>query len=114
MGPILSVKELRQRLLAANQPISAPADDVFVIPSPDTIVNVSAGCDPVLYPEWRNRYFVCLRLRESDYNSALCIQHDPAFALPKPFRAAAEQSSSEWDFQQGPFRWLIQRLLRFG
>jgi hypothetical protein len=107
MRRILVVRELRDRLISADHLLAA----LNVLPCPNTHVTVGLNLDPTLKPEYRERYFACLL--ESQDNPVPIVQYDAAFALSEPFRDAAEQSLPASDFMDGPFRWLLHRLLRF-
>jgi hypothetical protein len=115
MGRSLSASELRATLITAGQEVLEENGDaidvVHVSPSRDIIVTVSLNLDPTLKPKYRERYFACFL--ESEQNPVPVIRFDPSFAFPEEFRSVAEQSPPANEFVDGPFRWLLHRLLRF-
>jgi hypothetical protein len=115
MRRTLAVRELRDRLIGAGHEVPNGTDETAgaadVWPNPHTIVTVGLHLDPTLKPEYRKRYFACLL--ESQDNPVPVLQYDTAFALPEPFRSAAQQPPPAGRFMGGPFRWLLHRLLRF-
>ena len=115
MRRTLTVRELRDWLISAGHEVPKGTDEMAAVtdvkPRPHTIVTVGLYLDPMLKPEYRERYFTCLL--EAQDNPVPVLQHDAAFALPEPFRSAAEHLHPAGDFMDGPFRWLLHRLLRF-
>jgi hypothetical protein len=108
----LSPAELHDRLVAAGQPLEE--DDsgglsTVVEQTPETIISVALNLDPTLMPAYRGRFFACLLRSEEDRTPAL--RDDPAFALPERFQRIDEGRASIFGFLDGPFRWLLPRLI---
>lgn len=109
---VLSTAELHDRLIAAGQPLedTVSADAPAVVwPTPETIISVALNLDPTLMPAYRDSYFACLVNSER----TPAIRDDPAFALDERFRRIDEGRTFVSGFLDGPFRWLLPRLIGF-
>ncbi len=84
-------------------------DSTDVSPPPEIRVTVAVEPDPVLYPEYRNRYFA-FRAEDEDEPLLPC---DAYFPLPEAFKMAAVHDPAVGDLMAGPVRWLLHRLARF-
>jgi hypothetical protein len=112
--PITAI-ELHERLVRSGQIV--PGDEsagrsTDVWPTPETIVTVAMNLDPTLMPSRRTRYFACLLNSAEEPIPAL--RDEPAFALPERFRGDGTEGPGDDAFLDGPFRWLVRRITRYG
>jgi hypothetical protein len=63
-------------------------------------------------PASRTRYFACLLKSAEEPIPAL--RDEPAFALPERFRSNGTEGPGDDAFLDGPFRWLVRRITRYG
>jgi hypothetical protein len=112
---ILSPADLHTRLIAAGHRLDEGkrADCSTVVrPTPEAIITIASNLDPTLMPAYRGGYFVCLMRSETDRTPVL--RDDPAFALPEAFLRIDGERAYRSVFLDGPFRWLLPRLISSG
>ncbi len=111
----LSPADLHARLIAAGHRLDEGERancSTGVLPVPEAIITVASNLDPTLMPAYRGGYFACLMRSETDRTPVL--RDDPAFALPGPFLRIDGERAHRSVFLDGPFRWLLPRLISFG
>ncbi len=113
-GSTISRVELDRRIALAGHRAWEGQPELtagHVNPPRDAYITVGANLDSTLKNEFREYYFCCLLI--SRENPVPGVRDDPRFALAGHFPAIEADQPSIGEFAQGPFRWLLRRLLRF-
>ena len=114
---ILSPVELHDRLVAAGHPLDTAGGASFatvVQSSPETIVTIASNLDPTLMPAYRGNYFACLLKIGRGPDAGPLAMTPPDSPARGRFRRIDEGRTSGYGFLDGPFRWLLRRLIGSG
>jgi hypothetical protein len=114
MSEALTLAAWRARLERAGQPVKDPERETLtgfrLWPGPEVVITVGVEPDGTLYPQYRQRFFVCELEPEWIFRVIGC---------PEPLRLrwlelVSRQPAGYWqDFLVGPGAWLLSRLSRF-